>query len=465
MNTTSKQKNQKEEIYMRKSINMSRRGFIRLISFLTAGVLAFAVMSCIYYSRNVMAKRHIEYSYLRALENLSLSMDNIKTSLNKGIYSNSPQTMNDLSGKMSSDALAAKMALAQLPVTELNLENTNKFLSQVGNFSHSLARRFADGEELTGEDRDNLVSLLDHAENLSSELWGVENMVAGGHLNFEEVVHGAAAAGNEEPYPAHVSTGFENVEGLFEEYPSLIYDGPFSDHISQQEPLMLKGKQPVTKEESLEIAKKVSNSEHLEFSNDKEGLIPAYNYSDNNTTVTFTKDGGLFLYMLKYRQVGEKTISTEKAIELAEDYLKTVGFPDMVHTYYELGSGVCTINFASNINDVTVYTDLIKVGVALDNGEIMSLDARGFITAHHQRQVQAPTVTQEQAAETLSSHLKVQNVKLAVIPSMGKHERLCYEFLCTSERGSRVLVYVNAESGKEEQILLMQISDNGTLVV
>jgi len=59
----------------------------------------------------------------------------------------------------------------------------------------------------------------------------------------------------------------------------------------------------------------------------------------------------------------------------------------------------------------------------------------------------------------------VQNVKLTIIPSSGEHERLCWEFLCRAQNGNNVLVYINAETGAEEQILLLKINDNGTLVI
>jgi germination protein YpeB len=449
---------------------MSRRGFVRLISFLTIGLIAFATMAGVYYWRNTMAKRHIEANYLRSLESLSLSIDNIKTSLNKGMYSNSPQMLSEISGRLSTEASSAKLSLSQLPVTELNLENTNRFLSQVGNYSNSLAKRFNSGEELTTDDRTNLNALLTHAESLSNEIWSVGSMVSGGHLTFEQIVRNIHDLGDSESYPAHVSDGFANMEELFADYPELIYDGPFSDHLMSVSPKMLYGATEISKENALERARAVTGSERLEFASDQGGRMPCWAFADGNTTVSITKNGGFYAYMLKYRQIGEKAISIDRAIELAETYLARVGFDNMVHTYYELNSGVIVINFAgsertADADEVTVYTDLIKVGVALDDGEIMSLDARAFITAHHGRTHGSPSLSREEASDKLSGHLTVQNAKLAVIPSSGEHERLCWEFLCRSDNGSNVLVYINAESGVEEKILLLKISDNGTLVV
>jgi len=422
----------------------------------------------VYHYRNTLAKRHIETNYLRSLESLSMSMDNIKTSLNKGIYSNSPQMLSEISGRLSAEASSAKMSLSQLPVSELNLENTNKFLSQVGNYAQSISKRFSDGEELTREDRDNLHSLLSHAENVSNQIWDVESMVSGGHLTFEQVVHNVHEVGNSggsNAYPGHVSSGFENMERLFKDFPSLIYDGPFSDHLMQVSPRMLEGLETVSKEDALVTAKKASGSERLEYASDQGGKMPAFAFSDGETNVSVTQNGGLFAYMLRYREVGEKQISSDRAIELAKAYLNSIGHENVVHTYFEQSHGVCTITFAGFIDGVTVYTDTIKVGVALDDGEIMSFDARAYITAHHNRETKVPEISGEEAAMRLSPQLTVQNAKLAVIPSSGEHERFCWEFLCKSENGNNVLVYVNAKTGAEEQILLLRISDNGTFVV
>ena len=54
---------------------------------------------------------------------------------------------------------------------------------------------------------------------------------------------------------------------------------------------------------------------------------------------------------------------------------------------------------------------------------------------------------------------------LAIIPSEGLNEILTYEFLCENQQGAEVLVYVNALTGKEEQILIIQKTKDGILTV
>ena len=443
----------------RNTVTMTTRAFVRLVSFSLAGVLTLAAIAVRENDRAEATQVQLQYGYKRAVEDLSLSLDNIKTTLSKGFYSNSPTMMTQLSAKLWSEASAAKAALAQLPVEELNLEQTYKFLSQVGNYSKSLSEKFSGGEELTGDEKENLKTLYGYAENLSNKMWQVEERIENGELSFSKVNASNGAQ------PVSVTEGFTDFEEGFSNYPTLIYDGPFSDHILEKEPLMIKNRQEVTQEQAAEKAKQASGEVSLIISNEEGGKMPSYVFENTNTVVSVTKQGGLFSYMLKYRTVGEPSLSATQATAVAKDYMKSLGIENMTETYYELNGGMCICNFAGTQDGVVLYTDLIKIGVALDNGEILSFDARGYITNHTARNLGTPSITEEEAAEKLSGTLNIMETNLCVIPSDGLNERYCYEFLCTEPDGKQVLVYINADSGEEEQILLLQISGNGRLTV
>ena len=111
------------------------------------------------------------------------------------------------------------------------------------------------------------------------------------------------------------------------------------------------------------------------------------------------------------------------------------------------------------------YTDLIKVGVALDNGQIVEFDARGYLTNHTARELGKPKISEEAARKAVSPSLKIEQTGLALIPTAGLHEVYCYEFLCTGKNGEKLLVYIGADTGVEEQILLLLITENGTLTM
>lgn len=61
--------------------------------------------------------------------------------------------------------------------------------------------------------------------------------------------------------------------------------------------------------------------------------------------------------------------------------------------------------------------------------------------------------------------LEIVSGRLALIPTDGLEEKLCYEFRCRAENGRNVLVYINAQTAEEEQILILVESKSGTLTV
>ena len=234
---------------------ISKRCFVRIISFLTAAIIAVGVSAVLNMNSSEQYRRSFEQNMTRNVEDLSAEIDNIKNTLYKGMYAGTPEMMTQLSSKLWSDASAAKSSLAQLPISELHLENTYKFLSQVGNFSKSLAKRYSDGEALSKDDRKSLKTLSEYADRLAENMWKVEKRINSGELSFEKAVTEVQGAENNEE-PSYITEGFTDFEEGYDNYPTLIYDGPFSDHILEKEPEMLKGTTEVTLSDALKKAEK-----------------------------------------------------------------------------------------------------------------------------------------------------------------------------------------------------------------
>ena len=72
-------------------------------------------------------------------------------------------------------------------------------------------------------------------------------------------------------------------------------------------------------------------------------------------------------------------------------------------------------------------------------------------------------LTAQEASANISPYLTPDEGRLALIPTAGLNEVLTYEYLCQAENGEEVLVYLNADTGMEEQILILLRSDNGVL--
>ena len=154
----------------------------------------------------------------------------------------------------------------------------------------------------------------------------------------------------------------------------------------------------------------------------------------------------------------------EEAIYKARQYLKEKGFSDMKNSYYEKANGIATVNFAYKQNDVVCYSDLIKVKVALDDGEIVGMEAKGYIMNHHSRDIRTPRLTKQEARGYVSPHLTIDSVNMALIPKDSKREVLCYEFKGTANNRN-FIIYINADTGRDEDVQILIESPDGILTI
>ena len=457
--------------------HMSKRAIARIVTFATAILLLLFAVILIFGIRAKKAELALEYNYLKAIEDLSTSAENINTSLQKGLYSGTSNMMANISNDLLLDSAAAKASLSQLSASEQSLEGANKFLSQVGNYAVSLCEKLERGEKITDEEYNTLEKLCSYSEELKNKLWEIEQSVRG---NGEELSYKTVSKlsdiseddiKSDDGCAVQAGLNLGSIDKNSESYPTLIYDGPFSDHILEKQPEMIKNQNEVTKAKAKKRAGEVSvvQEDTLKLVNSEDGKMPSYVFESNvngeKTTVAVTKNGGYCSYMIRNRDVKDSNIANEEAVNYAKSYLDELGIYNVQSTYYETIGNVCTINFAYKENDVIYYTDLIKVKVAMDNGEILGFDARGFLTNHKTRQLSNAKVTEDQARKTISPRLTVEQVQKALIPSNGEVETLCYELKCKTKDNKEVLVYVNCETGEEEQILLLLKSETGNLTV
>ncbi len=430
--------------------NLFRRK-IRLYTYTIALILCLGISSIMYYTKATSYEYELRAKQQSAVIELAECVDSINVELNKGLYANTSPMVSELSTALSRDCAGAKNALSQISVSGNFLEYTYKYLSQVSDFIASLNQKMHSGTPLTNEDRETIASLLEYSQVL---LDNVNILIAEYETgsDFKIQTEGLSAA-------------LSDIEQSFEDYPTLIYDGPFSDHVNQEDAAMLASLTEISEEEALKLASKYSgvDAESLLPGEAETGVFSCYTFSTESTSVSITKKGGLLCSLLSTNRVGEETISSDKAIKIGKDYLNSIGYTGMTDTYYFTDDGICTINYAQEVNGVICYTDLIKVSVALDNGRVLSVDARGYILNHESRTVSKPLISSAEAQESISPNLTVNSVREALIPTGADREYHCYEFLCVGENDDHVLVYIDAETGVERDILLLLYSDGGTL--
>ncbi len=430
-------------------------------------IIAIGVWGIYNYNSRRALKLSIESQYQRAFHELVGYVDGIETQLHKAGLAGSSAQLASISAEIFRQSTAAKASLGQLPTSTIQLDNTAKFLSQVGDYTYVLSQNMINGTNVSEEDYENLESLTEYAASLNSSLAEIQNGIYDGSVSFtaEKQGYNVAEAAND------IFTNLENVEKSFEEYPSLIYDGPFSEHIENQQSVMLENEKEITVDEAYDKAKAFLGDKGagLTFeSNTSNSLIDAYTFvsydDEREICICVTKRGGYVNYFLDSRAVNEEKLNFSEAIKSAEKFLEGHGMKSLVSSYYDKAGNVATVNFAYIQDGVICYSDLIKVRIALDNGEILGMEAHGYLMNHKEREFPEIKLSENEAREKVNPHLGIDSVSLAYIPKDNLEEVLCYEFQGIYN-GRNFIIYINAENGREERILMLIESENGILTV
>ncbi len=420
------------------------------------------------YKKQVEYRQLSENSYNMAFYELVDYVQNVEVYLAKALISSSPESGATSLSNVWREANMALTSLSQLPINSYELENTSKFLNQVSDYSYSLYTKNLKEEELTEDDMNNIKNLHQYSVELENILNQLSADLNNGRISFGELEEKGNSIFAKEV--SNISKdSFSNLEQTFHEYSGLIYDGAFSEHITTKEKVGLTGDnidENAAKNKAIEFIGKY-NIKEINSYGKSEGDINVYNFGvvyndDSECSISISEKGGHIVYMDKNREVLSEVISEEEADTKAKEYLKTKGFDNMEETYYLKESGIVTINYAYAQDNVLMYPDLIKVKVALDNGEILGIETTGYLNSHRERTIEEPKITIEEAKESLNKDLNIESERLVIIPTEWQTEIECWEFEGNVE-GLDFIVYVNCQTGKEEDVLIINNTPNGIL--
>lgn len=415
----------------------------------------------------------LENAYQRLFFDVKKHVENVQTNLSKAMVANSNEQNVLLLSQIMNEAYFAQDKLAQLPVPQADIAKTQKFLNQAADYSYYLIQKHLDGQPLTNEQRGQLANLQENSAAFNKELTELQSQLAKDNFVIGSLSRRQTARvkqGNENIF----QTTLVNIDKNMAKVPRLIYDGPFADEILNRKPVGLTGGN-VSRERAMNIARdffganKVKKIEAFEEGEHiDEIVIPSYNFSiqpTNGTDVAayigVSKKGGHVIWMRNSRSIGKEKLTIEQAQRKAIEFLEAKGFKNMEPNYYQKYDGGVLFNFVLTEDNVTIYPDLVKVKVALDNGEIVGFDAAQYYSFHQDRNIKEPALSLEEARNRLREDFEVNSQRLAIIPK-GKEEILCYEFKGRYMNGD-FIIYVNAENGKEEDVLQLVIDENGTL--
>lgn len=435
-------------------------------------LITIIVILCLFtYKKQREYRQASENSYNLAFFELVDYVDSVEVYLAKSLVSNSPEHGAETLTYVWREANLAQSYLSRLPINSSELENTAKFLNQVSDYSYSLSRKNIDDKELTQEELDNLKQLHEYSVELKNTLNQLSNDLNSGRISWGELTKKASPVFAQEV--SNISKdSFSNLEENFHEYAGLIYDGAFSEHMTNPERRGLVGddideetaKNKVEEFWGKDVIKEIQSNGLTQNTN-----IPCFDFTvtkndGNNAWISISQKGGHVVLANSTKDVQAEVITQEQADEIGQKFLDSRGIHNMKPTYYLKQNGIVTINYAYVQDGVTVYPDLVKLKVALDNGEILGMETSGYLNSHTQRTFATPKVSQDEARKKINKNLEIISESMAMIPTEYQTEILCWEFKGNVD-DRQFLVYINVETGKEEDVLVILETPDGTLTM
>lgn len=446
----------------------------KMYSIMIVIIAAAAIFGIYQYKQASNMRQQLDNQYNRAFFDMTGYVHNVEVLLVKSLISSTPARTAATMQDAWRQANLAQTNLGQLPVSPQVLSNTSKFLTQVGDLAYALNTQNMGGKPLSDQQYKTLEQLHGFAVSLGNNLNDLQAQITTGRIKWGDLARKGTPLFSKTSANMPLQQ-FENVDKTFKDTPKLIYDGPFSDHLVTAEPKGLTGNN-LNSEQAKQNVTAFFGADRIRAVNDigrnDSGPIKTYSYrvlfkgapDDQSATIDITQKGGYALWMLRTRPSGASKLNIDAAKAAGKKFLDSHGYPGMVDTYYLKEDNTATINFAYKQNNVVVYPDLIKLKIALDNGEIVGFESRGYLFAHTARSIPKPKISEAQARSVINPRVKVISSDLAIIPTEFKTELFTYEFKGRLNN-SDFLVYVNAETGKEENILMIVNTPNGVLTM
>ena len=346
--------------------------------------------------------------------------------------------------------------LAVLPLSGSAIAPAMKYINQAGDFCQRLLTRLGEGDSLSSEDAANLTSLSETAAQLSLALNAIiQEYEAGQWPLTDRLIQLESLSGESAPAV---------------DYPTLLYDGPFSDGATGSEFKALAGMNEISAQEAEQLLRNYVGADRVtKIALDGESSLPTpcYGFSleagGYHLSAAVTKMGGQVLYLLCSDDVTGELLSLSQCFRAAETFLLSRGYSGMELNYYSKHDGILTANYAATQNGVTLYPDLVKIQISMADGAILGVEAGNYLRNHVPRSLDLPALTEAEARARVNPALSVESVRLCVIPTDAA-EVYCYEISC-SGKGGTYLVYLDAVTGAEVDIMQVVGDAQATLVM
>lgn len=417
---------------------MTKKTRILLITYVGAALVALSVFSAVCWGHLRLYRRQTGYDAARAFEETVGGIDRLSRSLEKSLYAADGGMCGKVCAAICADARAAETAMSALPFSTVEIEQIRGFLGLTGDYAYTLCREAAE-QGFTDEQRKNLAAMSETAAALAASVRQMQAGVNEGRLTMDTRETQIANVGVEEEL-RYLSEELTDCEAAFTPLEPLRYDGRYTAVEAQKEARVDEAKARPLAAQILGVP--------------QENLDPAADYADGarlsyrsgTRTVCLTAEG--LESLTDSRLVSEARLSDEEGQAAAEAFLAQQGCEGMQLAESRRSGALLSLRYASGAGEITNLDKSVSLTVALDDGSIYAYDACALRTEAAAEGWDGEAAPEEWVPDTL----RLQDARKVTLRSPGGQSLPCWELQCSAGDGKSVTLYINALTGKQQEI-------------
>lgn len=390
-----------------------------------------------------MATIHTESMY-----ELNSIVDNLDTNLAKARVANTRNEQVKLLSNVAIESEMAETLLERLPVDTQFTQNVTSFVNKMGDSAQSMLYSVASGKKLT----DSQIATIEHMYKTNLQLKQSINELTANCTGKEML---KAMRGKKDNL---MLVSFGEMENNVVETPKEIHDGPFAENIKKVSAKNLAGLEEITCAQAEKLAAKYFESYNISdvkcTGEVTAESLTCYNVTmqtkDGEMSAQLSKQGGKVVEFNSYKDCNDKNFSVERCVDIAQDFLKALGFKNMKAVWTSENGTTCNLNFAYEQNGVVIYPDMVKVKVCEERGIVTGMEGLAYVLNHTQRELGSAKISKSDAKAVLNGGFEAEGSRLCLIPVDGG-EVLCYEFY-GAYGGNDYYIYVDAATGNEVEV-------------
>lgn len=419
---------------------MSRKAKILILSYGGAALIALALFSAVCYGHLRVFRRQTGYDAARAFEETVGGIDRLSRSLEKSVYAADGGMCGKVCAEICADARMAETAMSALPFSTVELEQIRGFLGVTGDYAYTLCSEAAE-QGFTEEQRHDLTAMSETAAALAEDVREMQRGVDEGRLTMDTREAQTVNVGVGEELKL-LSGALTDCEAGFTPLDPIRYDGRYTAVEEREEARpdektarMLAAAALGVMTEQLEGAADYADGSRLCY---RSGTRTACVSAEGLESLT---DG---------RLVSEAKLSEEEGQAAAETFLAQQGCSGLRLAESRLSGALLSLRYEGEAGDVANLDRTVSLTVALDDGSIYAYDARALRAEAAAEGWDGEAAPEEWVPEGLT----LESARKVTLRSPGGRSLPCWELRCGSAEGRAVTIYINALTGKQQEIVI-----------